>query len=237
MARKTITKSERNKVIIENALYLIENQGIASFKFSALGRLSNCSNSTIYDLFKSKEDVIVAIINYKLTNMYSFNCKLIESKSSDAKLKLYILLLQEIFSGSYKNDKYSIHDYFSIYQFIYDHADSYLNSETYKLITKIKEQSEFIISEAIENGSLFMLRTDMETDGFDINPIISHRNIAAVDINKFKKMIDGEFNNDSVFLETSKKIETLPWLNKNMPSLEMIKSTTQKIAMEVSLNQ
>ncbi|MGI2261364.1 hypothetical protein [Shewanella sp. GXUN23E] len=223
MTRRTISREERNRIIIENAKSLIRNQGIVSFKFSDLGRISNCSNSTVYDLFNCKEDVIVTIFNNNLSRMYDFNCALMKYQKASPKQKLYTIQLQELFSISSTHNADSICNFFGVSQFVSDHADPYLTSETFRLLKRLRSQRESILREAIISGDLQMTEEDIESSDFELLSMLSYRGMVALCMNKFSNELSLDITEEKMHKITSNNIEMLPWISNEVPSLELIK--------------
>ncbi|MCF1429207.1 MAG: TetR/AcrR family transcriptional regulator, partial [Shewanella sp.] len=54
--------------ILDAAEYLIETQGIVSFKFSQLAKEVGCSTGTLYKFFEGKEDILVCLFMRNATS-------------------------------------------------------------------------------------------------------------------------------------------------------------------------
>ncbi|MBV7317576.1 TetR/AcrR family transcriptional regulator [Shewanella sp. NIFS-20-20] len=224
MVRQSISKEERNRIIIENAKQLISRQGIVSFKFSDLGKISNCSNSTIYDLFNCKEDVIVTIFNNNLFRMIEFNISLAKASDIPLKTKLYVSQLQELFSINIATNADSICNFFAASKFISDHADPYLTSDTFRLLKKLQQQKENFIIKAINSGELLMQESDIDNVDFNFVSTVCYRGMVALSMNKFADKLSLSITEDNMYKLTSCNIEKLPWLNNNIPELDYLKT-------------
>ena len=146
MTRAHISREERKSIIIKSAKRLILEQGMISFKFSELSKISACSNSTIYDFFNSKEDVIVAIFNENLKVMIYNNKLLLDNVNMTCKEKLLILSSQELLNRDSRGHHNEICNFFAINHFVCDHADPYISSEACRNLQQLNKQSNTISS-------------------------------------------------------------------------------------------
>ena len=232
MTRMHISREERKDIIIKSAKRLIVEQGIISFKFSELSKVSACSNSTIYDFFNSKEDVIVAIFNENLQTLISKNKLLLENKKITYKEKLFIASSQELLSSDFREHHNQICNFFAINQFVCDHADPYISSESCRNLKKLIKQSNTILTLAISSGELAYC-SEESLHIFQVKLLSTYRGLVALTMNKFKEELEWNVNENLIFNIIASDIESMPWNNKEPLSLSKINTEIIKMKNKV----
>lgn len=234
MSRPHISREERRSIIIKSAKRLIVEQGIISFKFSELSKISFCSNSTIYDYFNSKEDVIVTIFNENLNKLLNFNNLLLENKNLSYKEMLLISSSHELISNDSRSHHNVICNFFAINQFVCDHADPYISSESCRLLKRLRNQTRKMLNSAISSGELSDCSDDA-LNTFQVKLISTHRGLVALTMNKFKDELEWSIDENLIFNIIASDVESLPWTNKETVSQSKIYK--EQLMMKIKNNE
>ena len=110
---------------------------------------------------------------------------------------------------------------FAINQFVGDHADPFLISESYRLLKKIKKQNYNMLTTAMSNGEL-ALCTKEQLDFFNLKIMSTYRGLIRMSMTKCQEELEWNPSGVQVFMLMSEIIESLPWEDKTVPDINVI---------------
>ncbi|MGX9460824.1 TetR/AcrR family transcriptional regulator [Shewanella sp. A14] len=143
-----------NTKILDCASEIISKEGLISFSFTKLSKACNCSKSTLYSEFKSKEDLISGIYERNIQDIIKFQEHTIEIKQHTPIEQLVLFCLYDVirsYKGNQPADKILM---IAALSYIFDFSSRCSQDKLKSALIKLNENFENITRDIGGNKKL-----------------------------------------------------------------------------------
>ncbi|WOT06887.1 TetR/AcrR family transcriptional regulator [Shewanella youngdeokensis] len=146
--------TDTQKLILDKALKLIEKQGLASFKFSELALLANCSKTTLYESFKNKEDILCWVFKLNLEKIERFHSELLNMTHLSHRERLLCRYMFEVIRAWCCEDPALGVNFITANRYIWQHASADTIGYISKSFERFRLNKQAMWQTALDSGEL-----------------------------------------------------------------------------------
>lgn len=195
--------------ILIGAEVVIKKQGVCSFKMSSIAKYAACSTKTLYRLFHSKEDIIVALF-IKHINEIQDKCNVISSTNSlsNKEVIIYSLMYDPLKCWTSEEDDLCI-NFLGVNPHIYSFSSPEFVGNLQAIFCNMKEKNQIVWGKAISDGELHSNKEDILRCMFLLRE--AQRGAIVIGQNKFMRQFGYDSNTRSTFDVLCGLVNTLDW--------------------------
>ncbi|WOT06170.1 TetR/AcrR family transcriptional regulator [Shewanella youngdeokensis] len=222
--------------ILKVASEVIKEQGICSIKMAVIAARAECSKKTLYNHFKCKEDIVVALFIMHFNDMADKINDIINSDTLSNQEKIIYSMSYDPVKCLAANQNDLCINFLGVNPHIYEQASPEFIGNLTIIFMEVKEQTEKLWQHVITEGEVLSSKEEVLKCIVSLNQV--ERGAVAMGQNKFVRQFGHDFDFRPTFDLLCNLLYSLEWKHK-CPSLSydnMLKTISPVVSKKTKLD-